>query len=70
MIGVNCVGEGGNGVSYSGDSLAFDAKGELLCDLEHDAQIRRVTLGGESLLTVASASPSDLDADHFSLQVD
>jgi len=70
VIGVNCVGEGGNGVNYSGDSLAFDAKGELLCDLEHVAQVRRVTLGGKPLLTRRERFPSHLDADHFSLQVD
>lgn len=70
VIGVNRVGEDANGHSYSGDSLVFDAQGRILGDLEDRAEVRRVPLGGEALVTYRERFPGHLDADDFSLHAD
>lgn len=67
VVGVNRVGEDGNGLRYVGDSLAFDAHGDLLADLEDRAQISRVTFEADALATHRDRLPFHLDADDFSL---
>lgn len=68
LVGVNRVGEDAKGWSYSGDSLAFDAKGSLLADLEASACVKRVTFDARALLDYREKFPCHLDADEFFLR--
>jgi len=67
VVGVNRIGSDANGRDYSGDSLAFDARGELLADLESRAAVETVTFSASALHDYREAFPADLDADDFEL---
>jgi omega-amidase len=67
VAGVNRVGEDANGVDYSGDSLAFDARGEALADLADRSVLETVTFSGAELLAYRERFPCHLDADAFTL---
>ncbi|MEM1145525.1 MAG: amidohydrolase [Pseudomonadota bacterium] len=67
VVGVNRVGKDANGYNYSGDSLAFDARGDCLADLGHEPQSATVTFSGEALLTYRERFPFQIDADEFEL---
>ena len=67
VIGVNRVGTDGNGIAYSGDSLAVDARGELLVDCQDRAGIYVARLDGEAQQRYRESFPAFLDADHFIL---
>lgn len=69
VIGVNRVGEDGNGLHYAGDSLALDAHGNRLTDLKDGAETRRVTFEAGALQAHRERFPFHLDADAFSLSV-
>jgi len=43
-IGLNRVGRDGNDIYYAGDSMCFDAVGEVLCHLAHTEQVVTLTL--------------------------
>lgn len=47
-IGVNRIGEDGNGIEYSGDSRCFDYKGSVMADAVSEAVIKTVTLSYEA----------------------
>ena len=68
VVGVNRVGEDANGVQYSGDSLAFDARGRTLADPGDSTEICRVTLSGDALERYRERFPGHLDADPFALR--
>ncbi len=67
VVGVNRVGEDPNGYNYSGDSLAFDARGECLADLGHGPATATVTFEGEALLAYRERFPFQVDADEFQM---
>lgn len=67
VVGLNRVGSDGNDVAYSGDSLAIDARGEVLADLAHRSVCETVVFSGEELLAYRKAFPSFRDADEFVL---
>jgi predicted amidohydrolase len=67
VVGVNRVGSDAKGLDYVGDSLAIDARGRLLADLEDREAIETVTFSGEALLAWRENFPAHLDADDFSL---
>ncbi|MFN2327608.1 MAG: amidohydrolase [Chromatocurvus sp.] len=69
VVGVNRVGEDGNGLHYAGDSLALDAHGNHLAELKEGAETRRVTFDAEALTAHRAHFPFHLDADDFSLSV-
>jgi len=71
VIGVNRVGEGGNGLAYSGDSMLVDFKGEPLIDPPADeACIHTGTLDTEALGAFRAKFPAWQDADRFQLLPD
>lgn len=70
VIGVNRVGEDGNGLRYVGDSLALDAHGNYLADLKDRPQTFRVTLDADLLAAHRARFPFHLDADNFALTAD
>jgi predicted amidohydrolase len=67
VVAVNRVGRDGNGVDYAGDSLAFDARGELLVDGQERVGLHHVTCHGEGLARYREAFPAGLDADRFQI---
>ena len=67
VVGVNRVGDDANGHNYSGDSLAFDARGDRLADLGHEPESATVTFNGEALLAYRERFPFQIDADEFAL---
>ncbi len=68
-IGVNRVGTDGNGIDYAGDSGAFDARGETLCELDEQAQVARVQLDPQPMLELREKFPAWMDADEISLKL-
>ena len=69
VVGVNRIGSDANGLSYSGDSLAVDARGELVADLEDREALETVILDGAALQAYREAFPAHLDADDFHLEL-
>jgi predicted amidohydrolase len=69
VVGVNRIGSDANGLDYSGDSLAVDARGELLADLGDRAALESVTFSGSALRDYRERFPCHLDADSFLLEL-
>ena len=65
VLGVNRIGEDAKGLTYSGDSLAITAQGELLLDMQNDSGAARVTLDSSALLQYRENFPYHRDADRF-----
>jgi omega-amidase len=69
VIGVNRVGNDGNDIYYSGDSMAIDPLGEILYHKEHEEDIATITLDKKHLEEVRRRFPFWKDADDFILPV-
>ncbi|GAB3100758.1 amidohydrolase [Aestuariicella hydrocarbonica] len=67
VVGVNRVGEDGNGHAYSGDSVVLDAMGKPVVDPGSKAGVFTVTLSAEALNSFREKFPAHLDADGFQL---
>ena len=67
VIGINRVGEDGNGLEYSGQSAAYDALGQELLCLGGDVAVGCVELDREALLNFRNDLPFLADADPFRL---
>ncbi len=67
-VGVNRAGTDGNGIAYSGDSVANDFLGQPLLELDAAAQVRTVTLSAGALAGHRERFPAHLDADDFELR--
>lgn len=68
VIGVNRVGQDANGLSYSGDSMLVDFKGEALIDEPRDHPFLRTgVLDLDELNAFREKFPAWQDADRFSL---
>lgn len=65
VVGVNRVGNDGNGLSHSGNSMIVDPIGNSLYEKEHDEDIHTVVLDKSLLEDVRSNLPFWKDADHF-----
>jgi omega-amidase len=65
VLGVNRIGEDAKGLTYSGDSLAITAQGELLLDMQNDSGAARATLDSNALLQYRENFPCHRDADRF-----
>jgi predicted amidohydrolase len=66
-IGVNRVGEDGNGIYHSGDSMVVDALGEVLYHKVHEEDVFTITLQKEPLLAIREKLPFWKDADAFDI---
>ena len=66
-IGLNRVGEDGNGISYVGHSVVVDPKGEVIKDMGEVEGIHTITLDPKPLLKYREKFPAQLDADQFKL---
>lgn len=68
VVGVNRVGVDGNDVSYSGDSVAIDFKGEALTHIPPgETSVTTVSLSYEDLQDYRKIFPAWQDADAFSI---
>ncbi len=68
VIGVNRTGNDGNGIYHSGDSLIFDAKGNLISKTQaHEENIETLTLTLDKLINFRKKFPVIKDADDFRL---
>lgn len=69
-IGVNRVGDDGNGIYHSGDSMVVTPMAEVLYHKAHDEDIFTVTLQKDDLETIREKMPFWKDADPFVLMQD
>lgn len=65
VIGLNRVGNDGNDIYYSGDSMIVDALGKTLYEKSHDEDIFTITLLKEKIDEVRKQFPFWKDAEHF-----
>lgn len=70
VIGVNRVGEDGNQIAHSGDSMIIDPLGTVLFSKEKEEVVHSVELTKESLNEIRSKFPFWKDADHFNILQD
>jgi len=69
-IGVNRVGEDGNGISYSGDSLVVDGKGKILSSIPPGKEgVKIVTLPGQDLELFRESFTLGMDWDRFNIEI-
>jgi len=67
VVGVNRVGEDGNKIYHSGDSMIIDPLGEILYHKAHEEDVFTYTLQKEKLEEVREKFPFWRDADSFQL---
>ncbi|RYY59858.1 MAG: amidohydrolase, partial [Chitinophagaceae bacterium] len=65
VIGVNRIGEDGNGIYHSGDSMVVDPLGEVLYHKAHEEDLFTITLDKKHLEAVREKLPFWKDADPF-----
>lgn len=65
VIGVNRVGNDGNNIYHSGDSMVINALGEILYHKVHDEDVFTITLQKNSLEEIRNKFPFWRDADKF-----
>jgi omega-amidase len=68
VVGVNRVGEDGNGIYHSGDSMVIDAMGGILYHKAHDEETFTITLDKQKLTETRQKLPFLKDADGFSIE--
>jgi omega-amidase len=66
-VGLNRVGSDGNGLHYSGDSLAYAADGKLILDCQHRPGVFTTTLERAPLDTYRDKFPLLADSDPFAI---
>jgi omega-amidase len=67
VIGVNRVGNDGNNIYHSGNSMVVDAMGEILYEKEHEEDVYTITLSKEKLQSVRTGLPFLKDGDSFTI---
>lgn len=68
VIGVNRVGEDGNGIAYSGNSVVVNPKGEIISTVEESADMTdSIDLSLAELNDFREKFPVSLDGDEFTL---
>jgi omega-amidase len=68
LIGLNRVGEDGNGINYSGDSVVLNFLGETISSFEENVEgIGIVSFNYEKLTHFRNQFPAGLDADNFEI---
>ncbi len=70
VIGVNRIGKDGPGLTYSGDSMVIDPKGNIISHTEpHTESVETVELSLQSLNEFRKKFPVGKDADDFEIKV-
>ncbi len=70
VIGVNRVGNDGNGIYHSGDSMIIDPMGEIMYHKKDNEDVFTISLDKEHLKTIREKLPFLKDADHFMIHND
>ena len=66
VIGVNRIGDDGNGIDYSGESAVYNYLGQKISTTKpHEFRVENVTLDIEALYNYRIKFPAHLDADNF-----
>jgi predicted amidohydrolase len=69
VIGVNRIGEDGNGINHSGESLVINPRGEIISHTKpNEESIETITLDKNYLEEFRKVFPVGLDADDFELK--
>jgi len=70
VIGVNRIGIDGNGIEYSGDSVVFNPKGNVLSTIQpNEEKVEILTLSLKELNEFREKFPVYLDADEFEIDL-
>jgi predicted amidohydrolase len=64
---VNRVGNDGNNIYHSGDSMVVNAMGEMLYTKAHDEDIHTITLQKEHIEEIRTKLPFWKDGDKFTI---
>jgi predicted amidohydrolase len=67
-IGVNRIGQDGNGIEYNGHSAFISPKGETIFSTEGSETIKTLEINANSLQAYRDKFPAYLDADEFSIE--
>lgn len=67
VVGVNRVGNDGNGIAHSGDSMVIDALGNILYHQSGAESVHTITLEKDALDATRENFPFWKDADHFKI---
>ena len=70
VIGVNRVGNDGNNIYHSGDSMVIDPLGEVLYHVKDDEDVFTITLDKTHLQTIRDKFPFLKDGDDFRIMND
>lgn len=71
VIGVNRIGNDGNGFSHSGDSMVINPRGEIISKTQaHTESVETIGLDKTYLDEFRKIFPAGLDADEFSIGLD
>lgn len=68
VVGLNRVGNDGNDIYHSGDSMVVDPMGEVLYTKSHDEDVFTIALQKEKLEEVRAKLPFWKDGDNFMIQ--
>lgn len=70
VIGVNRIGNDGNGIAHSGDSMVVNPRGEVISHTKaHEECVENITLSKDYLDEFRKVFPAGLDADDFALNI-
>jgi omega-amidase len=70
VIGVNRIGQDGNGYDYSGDSVVIDPKGMIISSIQpNEEKTETIFLDRKALDEFRKNFPAGMDADEFSLNI-
>ncbi|MDG0978798.1 MAG: amidohydrolase [Halieaceae bacterium] len=67
VVGVNRIGADANGLTYSGDSLLVDPRGQLVVDMQNRAGCEQGIANGSDLRAYHEQFPAFMDSDSFDL---
>ncbi len=70
VVGVNRLGQDGNGLEHNGNSGVMSPKGEPIFMNEGDELVHTVTLNANSLEAFRDRFPAYIDGDEFSIEFD
>ena len=69
VVGVNRIGKDGNGISYHGDSMIIDPRGNVISKTQPDTEsFETVSLSLNELKAFRDKFPVSMDADEFQLR--
>lgn len=68
VVGVNRIGQDGNGVEYNGNSAIISPKGEYIYTNEGTESMRTIALSSNSLEAFRDRFPAYQDADDFEIE--